>query len=102
MTESNAVKLITIEDKKSLSLPREEGKDVDAINNRAKSDLEVPQLQLEKLKSSLYEQFNSFKQSFITEISDFKSDFLSRGPTRNDESTTEKLLYQMKKLITFT
>ena len=48
--ESNAVKLRTIGDRESLSLPKEEAKDADAINNRNKSDLEVFQLQLDKFK----------------------------------------------------
>ena len=66
-----------------------------------KSDLEVFQLQLDKFKSGLYEQFNSFKQSFITEVSQFKSGFLCKKLNRNDENTTRKLLHQMKKEITF-
>ena len=53
MVESNAVKLRTIGHRACLSLPKEEAKDVGAINNRAKSDLEVFQLQLDKFKSSL-------------------------------------------------
>ena len=67
--ENHAVKLRTIGDRECLSLPKEEAKDADTISNRTKSDLEVFQLQLDKFKSSLYEQFNSFKQSFITEVS---------------------------------
>ena len=51
-----------------------------------------------KFKLSLYKQF---KQSFITEISQFKSDFLCQKSTHNDENTTEKLLNQMEKEITF-
>ena len=91
----------TIGDRECLSLPKEEAKDADAIKNRTKSDLEVFQLQLDKFKSSLYERFSFFKQSFITEVSQFKSDFLCKKSTRNDENTTEKLLHQMKKEITF-
>ena len=72
VVESNAVKLQTIGDRGCLSLPKEEAKDADTITNKNKSDLEVFQLQLEKFKSSLYEQFSSFKQSFITEVSQFK------------------------------
>ena len=75
MVESKLFKLRTVGDRECLSLPKEEAKDGDAINNRTKSDLEVFQLQLDKFKSSLYEQFNSFKHSFITEVSQFKSDF---------------------------
>ena len=60
MVESNAVKLRKIGHRACLSLPKEEALDVDAISNRAKSDLEVFQLQVDKLKSSLYEQFSSF------------------------------------------
>ena len=101
MVEINEVTLQTIGDKERLSLPKEEAKDADVINNRTKSDLEVFQLQLDKFKSSLYEQFSSFKQSFITEVSQFKSDFLCKKSTRNDENTTEKLLHQMEKEITF-
>ena len=63
MVESNAVKSRTIGDRECLSLPKEEAKDAHAINNRTKSGLEVFQLQLDKFKSSLYEQFSSFKQS---------------------------------------
>ena len=70
-------------------------KDGDAINNRTKSNLEIFQLQLDKLKSSLYEQFSSFKQSFITEVSQSKSDFLCQKPTHNDQNTMEKLLHQI-------
>ena len=69
MVEINAVKLWTIGDRECLSLPKQEAKDADAISNRTKNDLEVFQLQLDKLKSSLYEHFSSFKQSFITEVS---------------------------------
>ena len=101
MAESKAVKLRTVGDRECLSLPKEEAKDGDAINNRTKSDLEVFQLQLDKLKSSLYEQFSSFKQSFITEVSQFKSDFLYQKSTRNDQNTMEKLLHQMEKELTF-
>ena len=50
---------------------------------------------------SLYEQFNSFKHSFITDVSQFKSDFLCQKSTRNDQNTMEKLLRQMEKEITF-
>ena len=91
----------TVGDRECLSLPKEEAKDGDAINNRTKSDLEVFQLQLDKFKSSLYEQFNSFKHSFITEVSQFKSDLLCQKSTRNDQNTMEKLLHQMEKEITF-
>ena len=61
MVESKAVKLRTIGGRKCLSLPKEEETDGDATNNRTKSDLEVSQLQLDKFKSSLHEQFSSFK-----------------------------------------
>ena len=64
-------------------------------------DLEVFQLQLDKFKSSFYEQFSSFKHSFITEVLQFKSDFLCQKSTRNDQNTMEKLLHQMEKEITF-
>ena len=59
------------------------------------------QLQLDKFESSLYEQFNPFKHSFITEVSQFKSDFLCQKSTRNDQNTMEKLLHQIEKEITF-
>ena len=59
MVESKVAKLRTVGDRECLSLPREEAKDGDAINNRTKS-LKVFQLQLDKFKSSLYEQFNCF------------------------------------------
>ena len=101
MVESKAVKLRTIGERECLSLPKEEATDGDAINNRTKSDLEVSQLQLDKFKSSLYEQFSSFKHSFITEILQFKSDFLCQKSTHNDQNTMEKLLHQMEKEITF-
>ena len=61
MVERKAVKLRIVGDRECLSLPKEEAKDGDAINNRTKSDLQVFQLQLDKFKSSLYEQFSSFK-----------------------------------------
>ena len=61
MIESKAVKLRTVGDRECLPQPKEEAKDGDAINNRAKSDLKVFQLQLDKFKSSLNEQFSSFK-----------------------------------------
>ena len=64
MVESKAVKLRKIGERECLSLPKEEATDGDAINNRTKSDLEVSQLQLDKFKSSLYEQFSSFKLKF--------------------------------------
>ena len=60
MVGSKVAKLSTVGDRECLSLPREEVKDGDAINNRTKS-LKVLQLQLDKFKSSLYEQFNCFK-----------------------------------------
>ena len=61
------------------------------------------QLQLDKFESSLYEQFNPFKHSFITEVSQFKSDFLCQKSTRNDQKSffMEKLLHQMEKEINF-
>ena len=101
MVESKVLKLRTVGDRECLSLPKEEAKDGDAINNRTKSDSEVFQLKLDKFKSSLYEQFNSFKHSFITEVSQFKSDLLCQKSTRNDQNTMEKLLHQMEKEITF-
>ena len=101
MVESKVVKLTAVGGRECLSPPIEEAKDGDAINNRTKSDLEVFQLQLDKFKSSLYEQFNSFKHSFITEVSQFKSDLLCQKSTRNDQNTMEKLLHQMEKEITF-
>ena len=62
MVESNAVKLRTVGDRECLSLPKDEAKDLDAINNKTKSDLEVFQLQLEKFKSILYERkFHNLK-----------------------------------------
>ena len=76
MVESKAVKLGTVRDREWLSLFKVEAKDGDAINNRTKIYLEVFRLQLDKFKSSLSEQFGSSKQSFITEFSQFKSDFL--------------------------
>ena len=101
MVESKVVKSRTVGDRESLSLPKEEAKDGDVINNTTKSDLEVFKLQLDKFKSSLYEQFNSFKHSFITEVSQFKSDLLCQKSTRNDQNTMEKLLHLMEKEITF-
>ena len=92
MVESKAVKLPTVEDRECLSLPKEKGK---------YGDLEVFQLQLDKFKPSLYEQFSSFRHSFITEVLQFKSDFLCQKSTRNDQNTMEKLLHQMEKEITF-
>ena len=76
MVESKAVKLGTVRDRECLSLSKVEAKDGDAINNRTKIYLKVFRLQLDKFKSSLSEQFSSSKQSFITEFSQFKSDFL--------------------------
>ena len=69
MVESKAVKLQTVGDRECLPPHKEEAKSDDAIINRTKSDSEVFQLQLGKFKSSLYEQFSSFKHSFITEVS---------------------------------
>ena len=37
----------------------------------------------------------------MTEVSQFKSDFLCPKSTRNDQNTMEKLLHQMEKEITF-
>ena len=51
--------------------------------------------------SSLYGQFNSFKHTFITDVSQFKTDFLCQKSTRNDQNIMEKLLHQMEKEITF-
>ena len=58
-------------------------------------------MQLNWEQPSLYEQFNFYKQSFITEVSQFKSDFPCKTSTRNDENTTEKLLHHIEKEITF-
>ena len=41
MVERKVVKFRTVADREYLSLPKEEAKDGDAINNRTKSDLEV-------------------------------------------------------------
>ena len=101
MVLSKLVKLKTVGDRECLSLPKEEAKDGDAINNITKSNLEVFQLQLDKFKSSLYEQFNFFKHSFITEVSQFKSDLLCQKSTRKDPNTVEKLLHQMEEEIAF-
>ena len=48
MVESIAVKLRIVGHRKCLSLPKEEAKDPDAINNRTKGNLEVFQFQLDK------------------------------------------------------
>ena len=96
MVESKILKLRTFGDRECLFLPKEEAKDGDAISSRTKSDLEVFQLQVDKCKSSLCEQFN-FKHSFITEVSQFKSGFLCQKSTRNDQNAMEKLLHQMEK-----
>ena len=101
MVKSKAVKLRAVGDRECSSLPKEEAKDGDAKNNRTISDLEVFQLQLDKFNSILYEQFSSFKQSFITKVSQFKSDFLCQKSTRNDQNAMEKLLHQMETEITF-
>ena len=93
MVESKVLKLRTVGDRECLSLPKEEAKDGDAINNRTKCDLKVFQLQLDKFISSLHEHFNSFKHSFITEVSKFKSNFLCEKSTCNDQNTMEKLLH---------
>ena len=93
MVESKVLKLRTVGDRECLSLPKEEAKDGDAINNGTKSDLEVFQLQLDKFISSLHEQFNSFKHSFITDVSQFKSNSLCQRSTCNDQNTMEKLLH---------
>ena len=82
---------------------------VDAINNQTKSDLEIFKLQHDKFKSCLHEQFHFFKQSFITEVSQFKSDVICTKSTHNDENTienhhreyhfirwTKKLIFYMK------
>ena len=70
-----------------------------ALNFKLKS--QVFQLQLDKFKLSLSEQFSSFKQSFITEVLQIKSEFLRKESTGSDENTTEKLFHQMEKEITF-
>ena len=101
MVESNAVNLRAIGDRECLSLSKEQAKDADAINNRTKKGFEVFQLQLGKFESSLYEQFISYEQSFITHVSQFKSDFLYKKSTRNVQNSTEKLLHQTEKKITF-
>ena len=76
MIEVNVVKLRTIGERKCLSLPKEEPKDLDMTRNRTINDLAAFQLHLNNFKSSLKEQFSSFKQSFIAEVSQFKNDFL--------------------------
>ena len=89
MIEVNAVKLQAIGEIECLSLPKEEPKDLDMTTNRTINDLATFQLQLGNSKSSLKDQFNSFKQSFIAEVSQFKND------------TTEKLFQQMEKEISY-
>ena len=69
MIEVNAVKLRTRGERECLSLPKEKPKDLDLTANRTINDLATFQLQLDNFKSSLKEQFSSFKQSFITEVS---------------------------------
>ena len=101
IVESKAVKLRTVGDREYLSLPKEEAKDGNTINNRIKSDLEVFQLQLDKFKLSLYEQFSSFKHSFITEVSQFKSDFLCQKSTRSDQNTMESFFIRWKMKLLF-
>ena len=101
MVESKAIKLRTVGDRECLSLPKEEAKDGNTINNRIKSDLEVFQLQLDKFKLSLYEQFSSFKHSFITEVSQFKSDFLCQKSTRSDQNTMESFFIRWKMKLLF-
>ena len=90
MVASKAVKLRTIGGRSCLSLPKEEAKDGDAINNRTKTGIGVFQLPLDKFKSSLYEQFSSFKQSFMNEVLQFKSDFLCQRSTRNAQEYHRK------------
>ena len=101
MIEVNVVKLRTIGERKCLSLPKEEPKDLDMTRNRTINDLAAFQLHLNNFKSSLKEQFSSFKQSFIAEVSQFKNDFLQKQAPRTDGNTTEKLFQQMEKEIYF-
>ena len=101
MIEVSAVKLRTIRERECLSLPKEETKDLDMTANRTINDLATFRLQLDNFKSSLEEDFNSFKQSFIAEVLSFKNDFLQKQATNTDGNTTEKLFQQMEKYIFF-
>ena len=62
--ELNAVKLRTTGERQCLSLPKEQPKDLDITINKTIIDLATFQLQLDNFRSSLKEQFSSFKQSF--------------------------------------
>ena len=62
--ELNAVKLRTTGERQCLSLPKEQPKDLDMTINKTIIDLATFQLQLDNFRSSLKEQFSSFKQSF--------------------------------------
>ena len=62
--ELNAVKLRTTGERQCLSLPKEQPKDLDMTINKTIIDLATFQLQLGNFRSSLKEQFSSFKQSF--------------------------------------
>ena len=99
MIEVNAVKLRTIGERQCLSLPKEEPKDLDMTTNRIINDLATFQLQLENFKSSLKEQFSSFKQSFIAEVLQFKNEILRKQATHTYGNITEKLFQQMEKEI---
>ena len=99
--EVNAVKLRTIGERECLSLPKDEQEDLDMTTNRTINDLATFQLNLDNFKSSLKEQFSSFKQSFIAEVLRFKNDFLQKQATNTDGNTTEKLFQHMEKEISF-
>ena len=99
LTDVNAVKLQTIGERECLSLPKREPKDLNMTKNRTINNLATFQTQLDNFKSSLKEQFSSFKQPFIAEILQFKNDFLQKQETNTERYTTEKLLQQMEKEI---
>ena len=60
--EVNAVKLRTMRERECLYLPKEVPKDLDMTTNRTINDVATFQVQLDNFKSSLEEQFSSFKQ----------------------------------------
>ena len=65
MIEVNVVNLRTIGERKCLSLPKEEPKDLDMATNRAINDLTIFQLQLDNFKLSLKDDGLKSKNTVI-------------------------------------
>ena len=101
MIEINAVKLRRIGERECLSLPKEEPKDLGMTTNRTINDLATFQLELDNFKSTLKEQFSSFKQSFIAEFRSSKMIFYKNRQRILTETPQKSYSNKWKKKFLF-